>query len=155
MTSSNGNICRVTGQFCGKFTGHRWIPAQRPVARNFDAFCYLCNLHGHSPLVTFFSSHLSTFVIQIIYSYAYFPQYHDHTFSCITNGLKCDHQTAFSWCCLQSLLIKGCCIDFSVKWEWLSVQPLPFNGTGLISRRSTVPLLWPFDRYKYSTLIYV
>ena len=26
MTSSNGNICRITGHLCGKFTGHRWIP---------------------------------------------------------------------------------------------------------------------------------
>ena len=26
MTSSNGNIFRVTGPLCGKFTGHRWIP---------------------------------------------------------------------------------------------------------------------------------
>ena len=26
MTSSSGNIFRFTGPFCGKFTGHRWIP---------------------------------------------------------------------------------------------------------------------------------
>ena len=26
MTSSNGNIFRVTGPLCGGFTGHRWIP---------------------------------------------------------------------------------------------------------------------------------
>ena len=26
MTSSNGNIIRVTGPLCGEFTGHRWIP---------------------------------------------------------------------------------------------------------------------------------
>ena len=26
MTSSNGNVFRVTGHLCGKFTGHRWIP---------------------------------------------------------------------------------------------------------------------------------
>ena len=26
MTSSNGNIFRVTGYLCGKFTGPRWIP---------------------------------------------------------------------------------------------------------------------------------
>ena len=25
MTSSNGNIIRVTGPLCGEFTGHRWI----------------------------------------------------------------------------------------------------------------------------------
>ena len=26
MTSSNGNIFRVTGLLCGEFAGHRWIP---------------------------------------------------------------------------------------------------------------------------------
>ena len=26
MTSSNGNIFRVTGPLCGEITGHRWIP---------------------------------------------------------------------------------------------------------------------------------
>ena len=26
MTSSNGNIFRVTGHLCGEFTGHQWIP---------------------------------------------------------------------------------------------------------------------------------
>ena len=26
MTSSNGNIFRITGPLCGEFTGHRWIP---------------------------------------------------------------------------------------------------------------------------------
>ena len=26
MTSSNGNILRVTGYLCGEFTCHRWIP---------------------------------------------------------------------------------------------------------------------------------
>ena len=39
MTSSNGNILRVTGPLCGQFTGHRWIPSQRPlVMRSFDVF---------------------------------------------------------------------------------------------------------------------
>ena len=38
MTSSNGNIFRVTGHLCGEFTGPRWIPAQRPATRSFDVF---------------------------------------------------------------------------------------------------------------------
>ena len=29
MTSSNGNISRVTGLLCGEFIGHRWIPHTR------------------------------------------------------------------------------------------------------------------------------
>ena len=38
MTSSNGNIFRVTGHLCGEFTGPRWIPRQRPVTRSFHVF---------------------------------------------------------------------------------------------------------------------
>ena len=38
MTSSNGNIFRVTCHLCEEFTGHRWIPAQRSVTRRFDCF---------------------------------------------------------------------------------------------------------------------
>ena len=34
MTSSNGNIFRVTGTSCGEFTGHRWFPR----TRSFDVF---------------------------------------------------------------------------------------------------------------------
>ena len=41
MTSSNGNIFRVTGHLCGKFSGHRWISHKRPVTRSFDVFFYL------------------------------------------------------------------------------------------------------------------
>ena len=29
VTSSNGNIFRVTGHLCGEFTGQRWIPSTR------------------------------------------------------------------------------------------------------------------------------
>ena len=38
MTSSNGNIFRVTGHLCGEFTGPGEFPAQRPVTRSFDVF---------------------------------------------------------------------------------------------------------------------
>ena len=38
MTSSNGNIFRVTGPLSGEFTGPGEFPAQRPVTRNFDVF---------------------------------------------------------------------------------------------------------------------
>ena len=41
MTSSNGNIFRVTGHLCGEFTGQRWIPHTRPVTRSFDVFFHL------------------------------------------------------------------------------------------------------------------
>ena len=38
MTSSSGNIFRVTGHLCGEFTGPGEFPTQRPVTRSFDAF---------------------------------------------------------------------------------------------------------------------
>ena len=38
MTSSNGNIFRVTGPLCGEFTGPGEFPAQRPVTRSFGVF---------------------------------------------------------------------------------------------------------------------
>ena len=38
MTSSNGNIFRVTGTLCGEFTGPGQFPSQRPVTRSFDVF---------------------------------------------------------------------------------------------------------------------
>ena len=38
MTSSNGNIFRVTGPLCGEFIGSGELPAKRPVTRSFDVF---------------------------------------------------------------------------------------------------------------------
>ena len=41
MTSSNGNIFRVTGHLCGEITGHRWIPrtSQWDRALKFSLIC--------------------------------------------------------------------------------------------------------------------
>ena len=36
-TSANGNIFRVTGPFCGEFTGHQWIPRKKSVTGEFPA----------------------------------------------------------------------------------------------------------------------
>ena len=41
MTSSNGNIFRLTVPLCREFPGHQWIP-QRLVMRSFDVFFDLC-----------------------------------------------------------------------------------------------------------------
>ena len=38
MTSSNGNIFRVTGHLCGEFTGPRWIPRTKASDASFDVF---------------------------------------------------------------------------------------------------------------------
>ena len=39
MTSSNGNIFRVTDPLCGEFTGHRWIPLTK--ASDAELGCFL------------------------------------------------------------------------------------------------------------------
>ena len=38
MTSSNGNIFRVTGHLCGEFTCPRWIPHTKASDAGFDVF---------------------------------------------------------------------------------------------------------------------
>ena len=39
MTSSNGNISRVTGPLCGEFTAHLWIPLTK--ASDAELWCFL------------------------------------------------------------------------------------------------------------------
>ena len=39
MTSSNGNIFRITGHLCGEFIGHRWLP--RTKASDAELWCFL------------------------------------------------------------------------------------------------------------------
>ena len=39
MTSSNGNIFRLTGPLCGQFNGHRWIPLTK--ASDAELWCFL------------------------------------------------------------------------------------------------------------------
>ena len=48
MTSSNGNIFRVTGHLCGEFTGHGWIPRSKAGKRNFDVFFDLRWINGRA-----------------------------------------------------------------------------------------------------------
>ena len=40
ITSSNGNIFRVTGPLCGEFTGHRWIPRTKASDANLGCFLW-------------------------------------------------------------------------------------------------------------------
>ena len=42
MTSSNGNIFRVTGPLCGEFTGHRWIPLTKASGAELWCFLFIC-----------------------------------------------------------------------------------------------------------------
>ena len=42
MTSSNGNIFRVTSHLCGEFTGPRWIPRTKASDAELWCFCLIC-----------------------------------------------------------------------------------------------------------------
>ena len=42
MTSSNGNIFRVTGHLCGEFTGPRWIPRTKASDAELWFFSLIC-----------------------------------------------------------------------------------------------------------------
>ena len=47
MTSSNGNIFRVTGPLCGEFTGDRWIPLTKASDAELWCFTLICDwTHG-------------------------------------------------------------------------------------------------------------
>ena len=82
MTSSNGNIFRVTGPVCGEFTGHRWIPIIK--ASDAELWCFLwdattliltspyCLSKGKHIRVsreclTFVSSHKQDFLIRCVW----------------------------------------------------------------------------------------
>ena len=43
MTSSNGDIFRVTGHLCGEFTGQLWIPHSK--ANDAELWCFLWSAH--------------------------------------------------------------------------------------------------------------
>ena len=40
ITSSNGNIFRVTGPLCGEFIGHRWIPLTKAIVAELRYFLW-------------------------------------------------------------------------------------------------------------------
>ena len=44
MTSSNGNIFRITGHLCDEFTGNRWIPLTK--ASDAELWCF----HSSAPV---------------------------------------------------------------------------------------------------------
>ena len=42
LTSSNGNIFRVTGHLCGEYTGHRWFSPRKGQWRGALMFSLMC-----------------------------------------------------------------------------------------------------------------
>ena len=52
MTSSNGNIFRVTGPLSGEFTGHRWIPLTKASDAELSCFFLFTSSNGNIFRVT-------------------------------------------------------------------------------------------------------
>ena len=52
MTSSNGNIFRVTGHLCRKFTDHRWIPRTKASDAKLLYFLWLQHMVLFQPRVS-------------------------------------------------------------------------------------------------------
>ena len=115
MTSSNGNIFRVTGHLCGEFTGLREFPTQRPVTRSFDVFFYLRPnkrlskqswgwwlktpsrpLWRHRNDIKFVNSYITSKVITEV--------------TCRTN--TADHQQAWYWPCMTNRSLSYTMKDF-------------------------------------------
>ena len=81
MTSSNGDIFRVTGPLCGEFTGHRWIPLTKasdaelwsetpssPLWRHCKVTSHELHKHYFSKLLTCAKwRHMTSWNLEIIY----------------------------------------------------------------------------------------
>ena len=95
MTSSNGNIFRVTGPLCAEFTGPGDFPTQRPVTRSFDIFfdLRLNKRLSKQPWGWWFETlswslwrHYNDFTILVATKYV--PQVNSVTFTIRTNTIR-------------------------------------------------------------------
>ena len=75
MTSSNGNIFRITGPLCREFTSHRWIPSQRPVTWRFDVFfdLHLKNVWVNNRDTGDLRCHFTHHDVTVMFSYTWVP----------------------------------------------------------------------------------
>ena len=82
MTSSNGNIFRVTGPLCGEFTGPGEFPTQRPVTRSFDVFFDeagdLRRNRGHYDVIVMGIIVLTIISLQILHKPCTLRSYQNH-----------------------------------------------------------------------------
>ena len=128
MTSSNGNIFRVTGHLCGEFTGPQWIPHTK--ASDAELWCTVFYLKffehpsfgqvAHEIYPSEWKVHSSEISITIMYCWYMFLMAVATDFTHVTINLVC--------CCLSPVLIshKRSCwkISQSLKPIWLDVEML-------------------------------
>ena len=75
MTSSNGNIFRVTGLLCGEFTGDRWIP--RTKGSDAELICAWINgwvNNGEAGYLRRHRAHYDVIVMPRVYVKGYLVQ---------------------------------------------------------------------------------
>ena len=91
MTSSNGNIFRVTGHLCGEFTGPRWIPRTKPVM--FSLICVWINdwvNNREAGVLRRYRAHYDVTVMT-----RYFIVNHNHYYTSLTYRLGRDKMATF------------------------------------------------------------
>ena len=145
MTSLHGNIFRITGPLCAKFTGHRWIPLTKASdAELWFFFLYLCldkrlseqswdwwfetqfrSLRRHCndlSLYTYYS--IIWLSVYIHYASAYMHIYIIVVILCVTT---LSHTTSISNYCSH-------CIAFPMRWAIFYL-----NGEAIAQRFHMIP----------------
>ena len=126
MTSSNGNIFRVTGPLCGEFTGPGEFPTQRPVTRSFDVFfdLYLNKRLSKQPWGWWFQTPLWSLWRQCnVFKYIHIMQYtwgtfYQHGLTSIPVWIS-NHVPNKVWCEITYPFpnFNDCAVEV---WEWIS-----------------------------------
>ena len=151
MTSSNGNIFRVTGPLCGEFTCHRWIPPTN--ASDMELWCFLWSATEQT-----FKQTIKTPVIWDAIALIYY----DITVMQISSVIKISfcrillsgHQNKFC-ACLDSIygsrvILVMCKNCSNISWHRLNLNqsktncPNNLNYDGLIVREMGPWLEWIF-----------
>ena len=81
MTSSNGNIFRITGPLCGEFTSHQWIPLTKA---SDEFWCFLwCAPHNRD--LRHHHAHYDITVMSFpLYNLYLFPSLQPNVLFCVT-----------------------------------------------------------------------
>ena len=90
VSSSNGNIFRVTGPLCGEFTGHRWIPLTK--ASGAGLWCFLWSaLQQTIEKIKFISMLLSRFLGHVCFptSTGYCGVGIPGAVACVNDAIRC------------------------------------------------------------------
>ena len=123
MTSSNGNIFRVTGHLCGEFTVPGEFPAQRPVTRGFDVSLICTRINGwvnkgEAGDLRRHRAHCDVTVIRNITANVNFKP----------SGYDCfDWYTRFILWYIPTIKHMACCV-----WLWFGTDRFPAYSWGLI-----------------------